>query len=167
MIDDSQYLPSHPSSLAFISLQDSAGTSGIEPMAAATEMTICKHEVRLSEKWLEKRGRDTDLKKGLDEATYCMQGPTFEARLKISPPAWWDHLTATGMDVRCEDYESKTCKSLIENPCWHPRHRSSIDNFPNDGLTTKCFHQDGLRNLVNSKKETIKARSSLLFRSVE
>ena len=25
-------------------------------------------------------------------------------------------------------------------------------------LTRKCFHQDGLRNLVNFKKETIKAR---------
>ena len=71
------------------------------------------------------------------------------------------------MDVRSEDYESKTYKSLIENPCWHPSHRSSIDNFPNDGLTTKCFHQDGRRNLVNFKKETIKARSSLFFRSVE
>ena len=64
MIDDSQYFPSHPSSLAFISFQDSADTSGIEPMAAATDTTIHKHDVRLSKTWLGKRGRDTDLKKG-------------------------------------------------------------------------------------------------------
>ena len=88
MIDDSQYLPSHPSSLAFISLQDSAGTSGIEPMAAATEMTIRKHEVRLSKKWLEQRGRDTNLKRRLDGATYCLPGPTFEARLILLSPSW-------------------------------------------------------------------------------
>ena len=45
MIDDSQYLPSRPFSLVLISLQDSAGTSGIEPMAAARDMTIRKHEL--------------------------------------------------------------------------------------------------------------------------
>ena len=47
MIDDSQYLPSPPFSLVFTSLQDSAGTSGIEPMAAARGMKMRKHEVRL------------------------------------------------------------------------------------------------------------------------
>ena len=46
MTDNSQYLPSRPFSLVFTSLQDSAGTSGIEPMAAAKDVTIRKHEVR-------------------------------------------------------------------------------------------------------------------------
>ena len=48
MTDNSQYLPSSPFSLFFTSLQDSAGTSGIEPMTAAKDMTIRKHEVRPS-----------------------------------------------------------------------------------------------------------------------
>ena len=47
MIDDSQYLPLRPFSLVLISLQDSAGTPDIEPTAAARDMTIRKHEVRL------------------------------------------------------------------------------------------------------------------------
>ena len=46
MIDDSQYLPSRPLSLVFTSLQDSAGTSGTEPMAAARDMIIRKHDLR-------------------------------------------------------------------------------------------------------------------------
>ena len=52
MIDDSQYLPLRPFSLVLISLQDSAGTPDIEPTAAARDMTIRKHEVRLSKKMI-------------------------------------------------------------------------------------------------------------------
>ena len=53
MIDESQYLPSHPFSVVFTSLQDSAGT---EPMRAARDMIIRKPEVRLSYRAIEKRG---------------------------------------------------------------------------------------------------------------
>ena len=58
MIDDSQYLPLRPFSLVLISLQDSAGTAAIEPMAAARDMTIRKHELRLSKTCFEKRGQE-------------------------------------------------------------------------------------------------------------
>ena len=58
MIDDSQYLPLRPFSLVFTSLQDSAGTSRIEPMAAARDMMTRKHEVTLSKTRFEKRKQE-------------------------------------------------------------------------------------------------------------
>ena len=63
MIDDSQYLPSHPFSLLFTSLQDSAGTSGIDPMATARDMIIRKHEVSLGWRPIKKRRLEENYKK--------------------------------------------------------------------------------------------------------
>ena len=56
MIDESQYLPLRPFSVVFTSLQDSAGTSGTEPMRAARDMIIRKYEEKLNYRAIEKRG---------------------------------------------------------------------------------------------------------------
>ena len=74
-------------------------------------------------------------------------------------------LRATALDLRSrsEDYESKTYKPLVENPCCYPRNRCFIDTFTNWGLTAKWSHQDGRRKFLGSKNETIEARSSLFL----
>lgn len=38
-------------------------------------------------------GFTTDLKERLDRATCCLLAPKFEARLFLSSPCWWDHIT--------------------------------------------------------------------------
>ena len=35
------------------------------------------------------------------------------------------------LDLRSEDYESKTYKPLVENPCCYPNHRCFIDIVTN------------------------------------
>lgn len=47
-----------------------------------------------------------------------------------------------------ENYESKTYKPLIENPCCYSSRRRFIYTFTNWGLTEKLSHQDGLRKFL-------------------
>lgn len=48
-----------------------------------------------------------------------------------------------------ENYESKTYKPLIENPCCYPSRRRFIyTQFTNWGLTEKLSHQDGLHKFL-------------------
>ena len=75
-------------------------------------------------------------------------------------------LRTTALDLRSEDYESKTYKPLVENPCCYPSHRYFIDTFTNRGLTAKSSHQDGRCKFLGFKNETIEARSSLFFSPV-
>ena len=67
-------------------------------------------------------------------------------------------LRATALDLRSEDYESKTCKPLVENPCCSASHRCFIDTLTNWGLTAKWSHQDGRRKFLGFKNETIEGR---------
>ena len=38
-------------------------------------------------------------------------------------------LRATALDLQSEDYESKTYKPFVENPCYYPTDRCFIDSF--------------------------------------
>ena len=58
-------------------------------------------------------------------------------------------LRATSLDLRSEDYEFKTSKPLLENPCCYSTHRCVIDTFVNRVLTAKEPHQDGRRKLLS------------------
>ena len=68
---------------------------------------------------------------------------------------------ATALDLQSEDYESKTYKPFVENPCCYPTHRCFIDTFTNWGHTAKWSHQDGRSKFLVFKNETIEARSTL------
>ena len=63
-------------------------------------------------------------------------------------------LRATSLDLRSEDYESKTSKPLLENPCSYSSHRCVIDTFVNRVLTAMESHQDGGRKFLVFKNET-------------
>ena len=104
----------------------------------------------------------TDLRKRLDRATYCLHVPKFEAyfdRRHLGEST----LRTKALDLRSEDYESKTYKPLVENPCCYPSHRCFIDTFINWGLTAERFHQDGRSRFLAFKNETTEARSSLFL----
>ena len=99
--------------------------------------------------------RTTDLKKRLDRTSYCLLAPGYFDRRHLDETT----LLATALDLRSEDYESKTWKPLVENPCCSASHRCFIDTFTNWGLAAKWSHQDGRRKFLCFKNETIEARS--------
>ena len=75
--------------------------------------------------------RTTDLRKDwIEQPTVCTR-----RNLK---PVYFDRghlgkttLHATALDLRSKDFESKTSKPLVENPCCYSSHRSFIDTFTN------------------------------------
>ena len=73
-------------------------------------------------------------------------------------------LRATCLDLRSEDYKSKTKKPLLENPCYYSSHPCVIDTFVNRVLTTKESHQDGGRKFLVFKNET--TESSFFYQCV-
>ena len=60
---------------------------------------------------------------------------------------------ATSLDLRSEDYQSKTSRRLLENPCTHSSHRCVIHTSVNRDLTAKESHQDGRRKFLVFKNE--------------
>ena len=81
----------------------------------------------------------------------------FTKRLQVCKLiSWFRHLDettirVTGLDLRCEDYESKRNKSLEANPCCHPSHQCFIDTSTNWGLTAKWSHQGGRPKFLGVK----------------
>ena len=105
--------------------------------------------------------------KRLDRATYCLHAPKFEVSLFGRRHLGETTLCATALDLRSEDYESKTYKLVVENPCYFPTHHCFIATFTNWSPTANWSYQDGRLKFLGIKNEIIEARASLFLRSVE
>ena len=105
--------------------------------------------------------------KRLDRATCCLHAPKFEARLFGRRHLGETTLCATALVLRSEDYESKTYKLVVQNPCYFPTHHCFIVTFTNWSPTANWSYQDGCLKFLGIKNEIIEARASLFLRSVE
>ena len=72
------------------------------------------------------------------------------AAILVRPP-----YTLTALDLLSEDYESKSYKPLVEDPCCSPSHRCFIDSFTNWCLAEKWSHQNGRRKFLGSRNEGV------------
>ena len=92
------------------------------------------------------------LRSGASRATFCYISIVCDSVCTESCKQ--GTLGTTTLDLRSEDYESKTHKPLVQNPCCYPSHRCfRVDTqFTNRGLTPKWSHKDGRRNFFSFRK---------------
>ena len=89
---------------------------------------------------------------------HCYLRPSIVFTHQKLKPGYLDHhllgqatLRAKALDLRSEDYESKTHKLLVDYHCCYPSLQWFIDTFTNWGLTAKWSHQDGRRKFLSFK----------------
>ena len=75
-------------------------------------------------------------------------------------------LRATALDLQSEDYESKTYKPFVENPCCYPCHGCLIDTFTTDVSQQSDLTKMAAVNFLASKMKQQRLDPVLFFTSV-